>query len=59
MDEIREMYIEACKEVDDIKAKIEACDDEIEIARLKLELHSAEFGKKMIAESLDLMGTLL
>ena len=59
MNEIRKMYIEACKEVDDIKAKIDACDDEIEIACLKLELHSAEFGKRMIAESLDLMETLL
>lgn len=53
------MYVEACKEVDDIKAKIGACDDEIEIACLKLELHSAEFGKRMIAESLDLMETLM
>lgn len=53
------MYIEACKEVDDIKAKIEACDDEIEVACLKLELHSAEFGKRMIAESLELMESLL
>lgn len=53
------MYIEACKEVDDIKAKLEASNDEIEIACLKLELHSAEFGKRMIAESLDLMETLL
>lgn len=59
MDEIRKMYIEACKEVDDIKAKIEASNDGIEIACLKLELHSAEFGKRMIAESLDLMETLL
>lgn len=58
MEEIRKMYIEACKEVDDIKAKIEASDDEIEIACLKLELHSAEFGKRMIAESLDLMASL-
>ena len=58
MEEIRKMYIEACKEVDNIKAKIEACDDEIEIACLKLELHSAEFGKRMIAESLELMATL-
>lgn len=58
MEEIRKMYIEACKEVDGIKRKIEACDDEIEIACLKLELHSAEFGKRMIAESLYLMATL-
>lgn len=53
------MYIEACKEVDDIKEKLEASNDEIEIDCLKLELHSAEFGKRMIAESLDLMETLL
>lgn len=59
MDEIRKMYIEACKEVDDIKAKIEASNDEIEVACLKLELHSAEFGKRMIAESLELMESLL
>lgn len=59
MDEIRKMYIEACKEVDDIKAKLEASNDEIEIACLKLELHSAEFGKRMIAESLELMESLL
>lgn len=59
MEEIRKMYIEACNEVDDIKAKIEVSNDEIEIACLKLELHSAEFGKRMIAESLDLMETLL
>ena len=59
MEEIRKMYIEACKEVDDIKAKLEESNDEIEIACLKLELHSAEFGKRMIAESLDLMETLL
>lgn len=59
MEEIRKMYIEACKEVDDIKAKLEASNDEIEIACLKLELHSAEFGKRMIAESLELMESLL
>lgn len=58
MDEIRKMYIEACKEVDDIKEKLEASNDEIEIACLKLELHSAEFGKRMITESLELMATL-
>lgn len=58
MEEIRKMYIEACKEVDDIKEKLEASNDEIEIACLKLELHSAEFGKRMIAESLELMATL-
>lgn len=59
MDEIRKMYIEACKEVDDLKAKIEASDDEIEIGCLGLELHSAEFSKRMIAESLELMESLL
>lgn len=58
MDEIRKMYIEARKEVDELKAKIEASDDEIEIACLRLELHSAVFGKRMIAESLELMATL-
>jgi hypothetical protein len=58
MDEIRKMYIEACKEVDELKAKIEASDDEIEIGCLSLELHSAEFSKRMIAESLELMATL-
>lgn len=52
------MYIEACKEVDDIKAKIEASDFNFVIACLSLELHSAEFSKRMIAESLELMATL-
>lgn len=59
MDEIRKMYIEACKEVDELKVKIEASDDEIEIGCLSLELHSAEFSKRMIAESLELMESLL
>ena len=58
MDEIREMYIEACKKVDELKEKIATSSDEIEIACLGLELHSAEFSKRMIAESLELMETL-
>lgn len=59
MDEIRKMYIEACKEVYELKAKIEASDDEIEIGCLSLELIGAESNKKMMAESLELMESLL
>lgn len=55
MDEIRKMYIEACKEVDDIKAKIGRAMTKLK--SLASSLNSTAL--RMIAESLDLMETLL
>ena len=50
---MEELYKEACKKVEDIKAKIAASNDEIEIAGLNLELMGAESTMKMAADTIE------